>query len=293
MTAHRSAPAKVNLYLHVGAPGADRYHPLSSLVVFADLGDELRLTEADRFSFAVEGPFAEGLTAGADNLVFRAVDALAARLDRPMPPIALTLDKRLPVAAGLGGGSSDAAAALRLVRDHVWPDADEPTILDVLGEIGADGPMCWDPRPAIAEGRGDHLSPAPLFPDLPAVLVNPGVECSTGEVYRAYDTAGRFGDEARGVLRPAYGSAAELSGDLAGSRNDLEPVARALQPDVGEVLDLLKARSETLLARMSGSGATCFALCPTAADARRLCDSVHAAQPAWWVEPVVFGGQCA
>jgi len=293
VTETRAAPAKVNLYLHVGAPGPDGYHPLSSLVAFGAAADTIEARPAETFAFSVEGPFAVGLETGEDNLVVRAVRAAARAAGAPMPALHLVLHKRLPVAAGLGGGSGDAAAALRLVRDSFLSDLDDAALVNILAELGADGPMCLAARPVIAEGRGDRLSSPPAFPDLPVVLVNPRVACPTGEVYRAYDATAQFGGEVRGALRQAYGSAADLAADLAGCRNDLEPAARALQPLIGEVLDELGARPDVLLARMSGSGATCFALCSTDAEASRIRDSIRSAHPDWWVVAGVLEGGCA
>lgn len=288
--ATRLAPAKVNLYLHVGPPGADGYHPLSSLVVFADVGDRLSLRPADAFGFEVTGPFAPALAGEADNLVVRAVRALADRAGGPLPPISLTLDKQLPVAAGLGGGSSDAAATLRLVRDHAFPEVGEEALLAILAGIGADGPMCLAAAPVIALGRGDELSPAPLLPELHAVLVNPGVASPTGAVYAAYDRVGRFGGAGQGGLRAAYGSAADLAADLADCRNDLQAPAVSAVPEIGEALAWLGSQPESLLARMSGSGATVFALCADRAAAARLAATLSATQPRWWVRACRFGG---
>ena len=283
MTARWSAeaPAKVNLYLHVGPPDAAGYHPLSSLVVFADLGDRLSAEPAEDFAFAVTGPFAEGL-GGEDNLVVRGLRLAAQRRGSDLPPLALTLHKHLPVAAGLGGGSSDAAAALKLVREAAWPDLTDAEIVTALADLGADGPMCFHACAAIAEGRGERLSPAPALPPLHAVLVNPGVECPTGAIYRAYDAAGRFGGEARGGLRPAYATAAELAAELALCRNDLEAPAVAHAPEVGEALEWLRGRPETLLARLSGSGATSFALCADGASAAALAKAARDERPRWW-----------
>jgi len=222
--------------------------------------------------------------------VVRAARALADRMGEDLPPVALTLRKALPVAAGLGGGSSDAAAALRLLRDQIWPAATDVDLLAILAQLGADGPMCLGARPVLAEGRGDVLSAPPVFPDLPVVLVNPGVECPTAEIYRAYDAAGRFGGAARGALKPAYVSVPDLAADLALCRNDLESVARARRPEIGKALDLLAACPPTLLARMSGSGATCFAVCADTAGAERVRDSVAATHPGWWTAAGILPG---
>ena len=291
--ATRLAPAKVNLYLHVGPPGADGYHPLASLVVFADVGDRLSLEPAQAFAFAVTGPFAPALADECDNLVVRAVGALAEQAGSAIPAIRLTLDKQLPVAAGLGGGSSDAAAALRLVRDDAFPTIGDDALRGILADIGADGPMCLAAAPLTALGRGDALSPAPHLPELHAVLVNPGVAAPTGAIYAAYDRAGRFGGAGKGDLRTAYGSTAELAADLADCRNDLQAPAVAAAAEIGEALAWLDAHRDCLLARMSGSGATVFALCAGPGAVARLAQSIYDAHPEWWVRPCRLGGPWA
>lgn len=286
----RLAPAKVNLYLHVGPPGADGYHPLSSLVVFADVGDRLSLEPSDTFDFAVEGPFAPALAGEGDNLVVRAVRALADAVGADLPAVRLLLDKQLPVAAGLGGGSSDAAAALRLVRDHAFPDVGDALLLSILEGVGADGPMCLAARPVVALGRGERLTPAPILPTLHAVLVNPGSPSPTGAVYSAYDSAGRFGGEATGDLLRAYDAAPELVRDLTGCRNDLQAPAVSGTPAIGEVLVWLGDRPEVLMARMSGSGATVTALCADEAAATGVAAAARAMGVGWWVRACRLGG---
>lgn len=284
------APAKVNLYLHVGAPGPDGYHPLVSLVTFADVGDLIGSSrdEVPAFELRLEGAFAAALRDEPDNLVVRAIRELAEIGGGETPRIRLHLWKELPIAAGLGGGSSDAAAALRLVRPH-FPDVSDDQLMGILGRLGADAPMCLAARPVIASGRGDVLSPAPPMPPMHAVLVNPGVACPTPQIYAAFDRAGRFQPPAPGALREAYGDVRVLAGDLAHCRNDLEPVACAFDPRVGEPIDLLSSRPETLLARLSGSGATSFALCAGQDEAAALADYVSTAQPSWWVKACTLG----
>ncbi len=287
------APAKVNLFLHVGPLDADGYHPVASLMSFADVGDHLRLTPAETFSFGLEGDFSAAL-AGEDpagNLVWRAAQRLLSRADAPAPPLRLILDKALPVAAGLGGGSSDAGAALKLLRDALGLAVDDQALLDIAAELGADGPACLVARPVIGEGRGDRLSPAPAMPPLPAVLVNPRLPCSTGQVYRAFDALAppkSGADMPR--LAERYDSVAAVVALLKRCRNDLEGPALGVCPKIAEVLAMLQVWPETLLARLSGSGATCFALCETLADAESLAAMLSEARPGWWVRPCRLGG---
>jgi 4-diphosphocytidyl-2-C-methyl-D-erythritol kinase len=292
MTLELFAPAKVNLYLHVGPPAADGYHPVSSMMVFADVGDLLRLAPAKTMGFAVEGPFADTLGAASeDNLVVRARDLMLQGL--APPPFRLTLDKRLPIAAGLGGGSADAAAAFALVRRYLaaagLPAPGDAAMVAFARSLGADVAACLQSVPVIGVGRGDILQPAPTFPALNAVLVNPLAPSPTAAVYRAYDSDVAPGG-AEGPSPPAsFASAAELIAFLAATRNDLERPAKTLQPLVGEVLASLADAPETRLARMSGSGATCFALCADDDDARRLAARLAHAGRGWWIRPCRLG----
>ena len=286
------ARAKVNLYLHVAGPDARGYHPLQSLVAFADIGDEVLLVETDRFAknlkpdLSLSGPFAEGLDGGEDNLILKAVRAFEAASGPRVDRHDIHLVKNLPVASGLGGGSADAGAILRLLRDAYAPDMADDALSAIAAKTGADGVMCLWARPALAEGYGERLTPVSL-PSVPSVLINPGVECSTRAVYQGFDDLGRF---------PALDAVAEdivnieqLKTLLAMTRNDLQAPAIALQPVIADVLNALAAQPETLFARMSGSGATCFALCETDADARALSHRLQRMWPAAWVAQCRLG----
>jgi 4-diphosphocytidyl-2-C-methyl-D-erythritol kinase len=282
------APAKVNLFLHVGAPGEDGYHPICSLMAFADVGDQVTGFEAEALELAVHGPFGRQL--GDDNLVLRAARALIKELKRPVRPFGLSLDKRLPIASGLGGGSSDAGAALRLLREALAPDLSDERLEAVAASLGADGAACLWGRPVLAEGRGERLSPAPQLPPLDAVLVNAGAPVSTPEVYRRLDADGGFGDVAPPLAPEAFEDARELAAWLAGQRNDLEAPAVAVAPEVGTVLETLAGEPECLLARVSGSGGTCFALCASDIEAESLAERLEALAPDWWVRRCRLGG---
>jgi 4-diphosphocytidyl-2-C-methyl-D-erythritol kinase len=225
-------------------------------MAFADVGDHVSVRPADTVGLEINGPFAEGLEAGEDNLVLRAARAILARCKGPRAPFHLTLTKALPLAAGLGGGSSDAGAALRLLRDSLETGLSDAELEAVAGELGSDGPACLFARSVVAEGRGERLSPAPAFPILDAVLINPRVPSPTGAVYRGFDAMGAVGGADRPDLPPAFESAEEMAGFLATCRNDLEAPAVQLTPLIGEVLATLRDEPETLLARLSGSGAT-------------------------------------
>ena len=284
------APAKINLFLHVGAPGHDGYHPLCSLMVFADVGDRVALQSADALGVRVHGPFAGMLSGEGDNLVLRAARGLLAKARGPQPLVGLSLDKQLPVAAGLGGGSSDAGAALRLLRAALDVQIDDAGLEAIAADLGADGAACLWGRPVLAEGRGEILSPAPGLPSIEAVLVNPGVGVSTPAVYRALDEARSFGEIERPPMPDAFESVEELAGWLGLMRNDLEAPAVGLVPEIGDVLATLSDEPETLIARMSGSGATCFAICAGDIEADALADRVSALRPGWWVRRCQLGG---
>jgi 4-diphosphocytidyl-2-C-methyl-D-erythritol kinase len=269
-----SAPAKVNLFLHVTGRRADGYHLLDSLVVFAGVGDTLRAEAAETLSLQVTGPFAAGLAGEVDNLVLRAARALAEEAG-VAPRGRLTLEKNLPVASGIGGGSADAAAALRLLS-RLWGLPVEPAVLARLAAgLGADVPVCLAGRASRMGGIGERLAPAPALPDCGLVLVNPRVGVATAEAFRA-----RRGSWSEAALLPqGWTDAAAMAADLARSRNDLEPAAIGLQPVIGEVLAALRAMPSCLLARMSGSGATCFGVF---ADAAAAANAAPSLRPDWW-----------
>lgn len=278
------APAKVNLFLHVGGPDGEGYHPISSLMVFADVGDAVMIQPSDAPGFETTGPFGADIPAGDDNLVLRAARAFHAKLGGPVPPYRLILEKRLPIAAGLGGGSSDAGAALKLLRDALAPQFTDDELEPLAASLGADGAACLRATALMAEGRGEVLSPAPALPPLHAVLVNPGVPSPTGAVYRAYDAAVHPDGATRPFTPAALETAEEVAAWLAlATRNDLEAPAVSLQPRIGEALDVLRDQPESLLVRMSGSGATCFALCAGDIEAETLAERVEAIRPRWWV----------
>lgn len=282
------ARAKVNLDLRVLGRRADGYHELESLVAFAGIGDELRLDPGERLSLSIAGPRAAGLTADDDNLILRAARAFAAarpglRLGR------FHLVKRLPVASGIGGGSADAAGALRLLARLNGIAQAEPLLREVAGQVGADVPVCLDSRARLMAGIGEKLGPALRLPPLFAVLVNPGVAVETAAVFRALGlTPGQRLAAVHAVAGTAPWSAEELLDKLAASDNDLAAPARRVAPAIDEVLDQLTVLPGCRLARMSGSGATCFALfddCRASAEAAR---ALAKARPGWWVKSTLL-----
>ena len=286
----RFAPAKVNLYLHVGPLSDDGYHPLQSLMVFADVGDHIQLRAAEAMSFVVAGTFGDDLRGQGENLVTRARDQFLAACSEDTAPFCLTLRKDLPLAAGLGGGSSDAAATLRLVNQAFGSPVDEATLNEIALNLGSDTPACLRARAVLASGRGEVLAPPPAFATLDVVLVNPGLPCPTGAVYRAFDDNGAPGGCDLVIWPKSVATQTGFVDFLGDCRNDLEGPAITVQPEIRTVLHSLADRPQSLLTRMSGSGATCFALCPDAASAHRLAADIAGDHPTWWVKPCRLGG---
>lgn len=281
------APAKVNLTLHVLGRRQDGYHDLDSLVVFAGIADLLSFRPGGRLVLTVDGPTASGAGPAADNLVLRAARALHER--RPDIELgAFHLVKRLPAAAGIGGGSSDAAAALRLLARHSGLAIDDPAVVEAARATGADIPVCLVPRARVMRGAGERVGPDLDLPALFAVLVNPGVAVPTADVFRALGLAP--GDRS-GTPGPAFGAVPvgeAFLAVLAGARNDLEPAALALAPAIGEALAALREAPGCRLARMSGSGATVFGLYDDCRAAGRAAKALKVRQPGWWVKPTLL-----
>jgi 4-diphosphocytidyl-2-C-methyl-D-erythritol kinase len=284
----RRAPAKINLFLHIVGRRSDGYHRLESLVGFTDIGDELSAERAPKLSLLVQGPFAQALNATSSddtNLVMRAARSLQAR-SSVAPGARLVLDKQLPVASGIGGGSSDAAAALHLLNALWGLGLDEAALAELGLALGSDVPVCLRARPAFVSGVGEAVENCASLPELSLVLVNPGLGLPTPEVYRAFaatDALTRL--PARAFPKGPWTDEWTLIETLKGTRNDLEAPAIALCPAVADVLKALGAQDGCALARMSGSGATCFGVFAGRAAAERAARAIAQAEPAWWVRP--------
>lgn len=282
------ARAKINLALHVTGQRADGYHLLDMLVTFADCGDRLSFTRAPADAFSLSGRFGETLAGDGDtNLVLRARDLLRMAVGPLAFPVHIHLEKNLPIASGIGGGSADAAAALRgLMR--LW-DATLPveTRAALALQLGADVPMCLESRPLIARGIGEQIEAVPDLPAFAMLLANPLKGVSTPEVFRQLTTKNN----------PALNLAADLAGRadwlaaIGAARNDLEPPARDLVPEIAAISVMLRARG-ALLTRMSGSGATCFGIFSTMAAAQDAATALHAERPDWYfqVTETISGG---
>jgi len=279
------APAKVNLTLHIlGRRARDGYHALESLVVFAGVADRLTLDPGAPLGLSVSGPTAGPAGPTGDNLVLRAARGLAAQVP-DLRTGAFHLVKRLPVAAGIGGGSSDAAAALRLLARLNGLPLNHAAIVAVARETGADVPVCLDPRARMMRGVGDAIGPVLGLAPLPAVLVNPGVPVPTAPVFKALGLVP--GQDLDGAAHPAI--TPDLDGEalvaaITPARNDLEAPALTVAPVIGDTLSALRAQG-CRLARMSGSGATVFALFADRRGAVRAAAALRAAHPDWWVAP--------
>ena len=263
------AYAKINLALHVRAREPDGYHRIETLFAFAEEGDRLNVSEGAGLSLEVTGPFAGALEGERDNLVLRAAEALRDRAG-VAEGAALVLEKRLPVASGLGGGSADAAAALRLLARWWRLEAGEALLLDIAASLGADVPACVGSRTCRGEGRGDRLTPVDgsEYGGVPLLIVNPLVPVPTGRVFAGWD----------GVDRGPLGLPLE-------GRNDLEAPALGIASVIGEVLAELAAAPGVLLSRMSGSGASCFALFETEAARDQAQERISARHSGWWQLP--------
>lgn len=278
------APAKVNLTLRVLRRRPDGYHELDSLVAFAKVGDRLSLRSGPTLDVVVRGPTAGAAGPIADNLVAKTARALSERV----PGLTLgrfVLDKRLPVAAGLGGGSSDAAAALRLLARANGLSLDDPRVYAAAMATGADVPVCLAGKARMMQGIGDLLSEPIDMPRLPTILVNPGVAVATRDVFQALKLSAA---PAPASLAPAA-NGPDLIDSIARHPNDLEAPALALQPVIADVLAALRALPGCALARMSGSGATCFALFRTSRAAEAGARALRAAHASWWVRACVIG----
>ncbi|APE42640.1 4-(cytidine 5'-diphospho)-2-C-methyl-D-erythritol kinase [Sulfitobacter alexandrii] len=277
------APAKINLTLHITGKRDDGYHLLDSLVVFADVGDRLEYTVGGPLSLSITGPEAGGLEAGPSNLVLRAASLAEADGGR------FKLEKNLPVSSGIGGGSADAAAAVRVLLAMGASGGAQAAAVDPAARflpLGADVPVCLDCRPVRMQGIGEILTPMPDLPGLHAVLINPRVALATPVVFRELQ---RAENAPMPATLPDFEGRRHLVSWLRDQRNDLQEAALSLVPAIGDVLAALEGAQGCLLARMSGSGATCFGLFDHAASAKTAAARISDRHPHWWVTPTQLG----
>lgn len=283
-TVEAFAPAKINLFLHVGEKRDDGFHELESLAVFAQVGDTLTFTPSDSLTLELDGPFAAGLDVGEHNLVLRAARALATHSGQ-RAAAAIKLTKNLPVASGIGGGSSDAAATLRgLVR--LWGlNVSWSELRAIAATLGSDVPVCVESHAAWMEGRGERLTPAGALPEMAMVLVNPGVSVSTGDAFRTLNSRSGVGKVNHAARMQTH---SDLLTILKLTTNDLEAPARVIAPVIGDVLDELARMPGAEFWRMSGSGATCFALFEDGSAAELAAIALSHSHPHWWVQATKF-----
>jgi len=281
------ARAKVNLTLRVVGRRVDGYHDLESMVAFADCADRLSLTVGSELHLVTTGPLAQACGETADNLVFKAAQLLRERVAN-LKVGSFTLDKVLPVAAGIGGGSADAAAALRLLARANNLAIDDPRLIEVARLTGADVPVCLESRACVMTGVGETLLPLAL-PIMPCVMVNPRIPVATRDVFQALGLRSGellvgFADVIDAASWPEAGASLEDWVEaLAAGTNDLEAPATRIQPVIGGVIAALNATNGAWLARMSGSGATCFAVYENTAEAQRAAQQIQLDHPGWWV----------
>ncbi len=282
------APAKLNLYLHITGRRPDGYHDLDSLVAFASIGDEVAVRKAKDFRAEITGAMASVLEHEniEDNLVVKAARSLAELTGHTLDTH-IVLVKNLPVASGIGGGSSDAAAALRALARHWGIAPDDPRLLEAAARHGQDVPVCVKIENVYMTATG--VMPAPKLPRADVVLVNPGKGLPTPAVYKEFREGGyKFSPLSRLEKTPA--TADELIAALKLRGNDLYAPACKLMPEISEIITVLEASGECLLARMSGSGATCFGIFPDAVSAKSVAAQIKAVRPRWWIETGVING---
>ncbi|MCB1591654.1 MAG: 4-(cytidine 5'-diphospho)-2-C-methyl-D-erythritol kinase [Alphaproteobacteria bacterium] len=280
------APAKINLFLHITGKRVDGYHLLDSLVAFADIGDVVDIGFCQGLSFSVTGPFSDSFSKGeldssgqSHNIVVRAARALAQAAGKE-PNVRIHLEKNLPLASGIGGGSTDAAAVIRGMLELWKVEAIPEYLPSLLARLGADMPVCWRAKAAQVKGVGEILEKVPRLPDIPVVLVNPLVPCITADVFREFD-----GDYEKAVTLPErFTSVRHVSAFLAETRNSLLEASLRVVPGISDCLHVLGEQEGCLVNRVSGSGATCFGLFENAREARAAAANISEKRPSWWVK---------
>ena len=269
-----NAPAKINLYLHITGKKPNGYHLLDSLVVFSDIGDVITIKASSQFSLTCDGPFAQYLPKNSDdNLIYKTVKVMADHLNQP-PNVTINLTKNLPIAAGIGGGSSDAAAVLKGLAE-IWDISDTEMLNNIGLHLGADIPACLFKQPCFMRGIGDEITPADNIPSMPLILINPNIPLSTPDVFQ---------NRSAPLTNPVTFDSAHFIDALSKTTNDLQHSACQLVPETQHVLNSLKKQKGCILSRMSGSGATCFALFDTSKDAKDAALELKSQHPSWWVE---------
>jgi len=285
-TVQQFAPAKINLTLHVTGRREDGFHLIESFVAFADIGDEITVRSHDGFDINVSGPFASPLQNEENNIALDAAIAFVNGFRDCLPGVHIDLVKNLPIAAGMGGGSSDAAAVIRALAYLVNFKVSRTAAGQLAIGLGADVTVCLDPQASFMSGVGNIVTILPALPEIHAILVNPNINMLTGAVFAALAVPGAIRRDEVG-LKPEheFADAADLTEFVASCRNDLEAPALRMCPEISDVRDALLAQEGCLLARMTGSGATCFGLFADKELARRGAQNISKKVPGWWVKP--------
>lgn len=298
-----SAAAKINLFLHIVGRRDDGMHELQSLFAFADVSDEIQIGSGNNLTLEISGPFAAALRRACpepdDNIVLKATRRYAAQLGLPKLNLSIHLDKKLPVEAGIGGGSADAAATLRGLSNFLDRSIESDDVEEIAESLGADVPACLNALPKFVEGIGERITPVRTFESLPVLLANPGKGISTAGVYAGYkDSQIEFTEAIDFAALPPLDRRV-LINLIEGTRNDLEPAATAICPEISTVLQELGSMRGVISARMSGSGATCFAIFDQETESVDAAKALRHRHPNWWVqatrligaEPAGRGGQ--
>lgn len=281
------APAKINLFLHLTGVQKNSYHKLQSLIGFADIGDYIEITSHDHFDFSINGPFAKAFGTNEhkasntdnSNLVVKAARTLS-QIEGTNLRIKINLEKNLPIASGLGGGSSDAAATIWGLQELWGLDRKAKYLLPLMAKLGADVPVCLNCRPCLVEGFGEELLPAPLMPEIPILIVNPLLPCPTAEIFKR----NKIPFKKKIELPDGFLNIYELTSFLRTTSNDLHASAVSLLPEISNIINALETQDECLIARMSGSGASCFGLFETMEAAEKAAKIVLEENPDWWVK---------
>jgi len=280
MATREIAPAKVNLFLHVIDKRSDGYHLLESLISFSNYGDVLTVEKADKFGLNIIGPFSNMIQADQDNLITRATQIYLGD-NKPLPPLQVTLEKNIPIGAGLGGGSSDAAAMIKILQKLKIPMREDQTIDEILLSLGADVPVCYHGKSCFMEGIGEKITPLSLSEKIPAILIHPNISCATPTIFSQ-------------IMSPYTPSIDQelLHYDalsfLHKQQNDLSAAAIKIVPDIQNILENLNEQSGCFLARMSGSGSACFGLFDTKDLAEQAALKIKEQHPQWWVQPITL-----
>lgn len=282
-TIHTFAPAKINLYLHVSEKLENGYHALDSLIAFANVGDEITLTPAAEFSLHIDGPFAESIPADENNLAMKAAKLFTDKTGKPLN-CQMTLTKNLPASAGIGGGSADAAAALRALEQFWDIKLPKPDILAICNALGADVPVCYANRAARILGIGNVQDTRYALPTLHAVLINPLIPCPTGSIFKNFN-------EPFQTREPDIAEGDAFLPFIKAQKNQLTPAAIQAVPDIEHILSALRSQKNCLFARMSGSGASCFGIFESEEDSTNAARAIESQNPHWWVRACVLQDQ--